>query len=260
MTALETTACCTEVSSAADAAAAASTRHAEPADGGEGGSICATPLECEESRAEDGRTVEDLRQEVGVPFEDGELQHLCPEGRDSMWRRRSARVALVGKLAYFSTIGATTDQEWASVTLDPEPTHDHAIPAAVARDHGPRRHTLRWAGSRMSRWRCDVHEFRGRCVCVCRAPPSEALDWAGDFAATLNLRHPEIDVHDQALDHDEPEFVEVPVMQLLPEKWHEDYARACGQGGPSDRTRMNYLGPAAPHVPNFKRPSVVPPV
>lgn len=35
---------------------------------------------------------------------------------------------------------------------------------------------------------------------------------------------------DKALEHDEPEFLEVPIQQLLPEKWHSDYVRACGGG------------------------------
>ena len=35
---------------------------------------------------------------------------------------------------------------------------------------------------------------------------------------------------DKALDHPEPEFIEVPIQQLLPEKWHSDYVRACGGG------------------------------
>jgi len=37
-------------------------------------------------------------------------------------------------------------------------------------------------------------------------------------------------IEDKALDHPEPEFIEVPIQQLLPEKWHSDYVRACGGG------------------------------
>ena len=41
---------------------------------------------------------------------------------------------------------------------------------------------------------------------------------------------------DKALDHLEPEFIEVPIQQLLPEKWHSDYVRACGGGERGEQT------------------------
>lgn len=132
--------------------------------------------------------------------------------------------------------------------------------AGTAAAEPPQRQRLRISGAEQRRWRVELHDVRGCCVAVCRAPPSEALDWTGEFRSTQAIRFPEIDLYDDALEHPEPGFLEVPIRQLLPEKWQSDYDRARGQGERGERTRMNYLGSKAPHIPNFKRTREVPQV
>ena len=51
------------------------------------------------------------------------------------------------------------------------------------------------------------------------------------------------------MEHPEPEFIDVPIQQLLPDKWHSDYVRACGGGEKGEQTRMNYLGYYQPDIP-----------
>jgi len=240
------------------------------------------------SMCEGGDGVEDL--EAGDPREDAEmfgadeLRRLC--GAPSAGaRRRALRRAVVGKLAYFRTRGQTSCRPWTQVVLGQQPVGDsepggrsetgdddcaegagrsedgcdeEEVATASASSSTSRRHALRISGSDQRRWRIELHDWRGCCIAVCRAPPGEALDWTGEFRSTQAVRFPEIDAYDNSLEHEEPPFLEVPIKQLLPEKWQSDYERARGSGERGERTRMNYLGPRAPHVPSFKRAAEVP--
>lgn len=170
-------------------------------------------------------------------------------------RRERLRLALVGKFAYFRTLGQTAARQWSQVVLKHEEVAEtvqggsHDVDEPAARPGGPRRHHLVLGGRVQPRWRCDVHKWRGNCIVVCRGPPEEAVDPKGHFQRTQAARYLEIDSYDKALDHMEPGFIEVPIQELLPEKWHSDYVRACGGGERGDQLRMNYSGRYQADIP-----------
>lgn len=208
------------------------------------------PLPVDLEVAEDGDDAEEDKRMFGQD----ELLEVClPENTDV--RRKRLRQALVSKFAYFRTTGRVRGRKWSQVVLGPLPV-SKSVPGGeldpeenAARPQGPRRHPLWVDGALQKRWRCEVHNWRSHCIVVCRGPPEEAFDPGGEFRATQAERFPEIDRFDDILDHTEPDFIEVPIHQLLPEKWHSDYVRACGGGERGDQMRMNYLGRNAPHVP-----------
>mmetsp|Transcript_9409 Transcript_9409/g.17403 ORF Transcript_9409/g.17403 Transcript_9409/m.17403 type:complete len:462 (-) Transcript_9409:19-1404(-) len=183
---------------------------------------------------------------------DAELLEVC-DPCDEEQRRKRLQLALVGKFAYYRTLGQTARRQWSQIVVgqnevseavagSPEPGEDD-------RPGRPRRHPLHVAKKPLSRWRCDVHNWHGHCVIVCRGPPEEAMDPDGEFQRTQAARFPEIDTYDKALEHLEPTFIQVPIRQLLPDKWHSDYVRACGGGERGDQTRINDVGPYKPHIP-----------
>lgn len=176
-----------------------------------------------------------------------ELLEICQPDAAAA-RRCLLRQAFVSKFAYFRTIGKTKGRQWSQVVLRPEPVEDPEEPEE-RRHRGPKRHLLLLSGTLQRRWRCDVHNWRGYCIVVCRAPPEETSDLSGEFKGTQATRSPEIDLYDTVLEHTEPEFVEVPIQQLLPEKWHSDYVRACGGGEKGEQVRMNFMGSREPHIP-----------
>eukprot|EP00439_Symbiodinium_sp_Y106_P059971 s419_g8.t2 len=159
--------------------------------------------------------------------------------------------ALVGKFAYFRTLGKTSGRQWSQIVLGQEEVSDAVAGGAEPDDRPsrPRRHPLRLGCRLLPRWRCDVHCWKDNHIVVCRGPPDETVDPEGEFQRTQAARFLEIDSYDKALDHTEPQFIEVPIVELLPEKWHSDYVRACGGGERGDQTRINDLGPYRPHIP-----------
>ncbi|CAE7391171.1 unnamed protein product [Symbiodinium sp. CCMP2592] len=159
--------------------------------------------------------------------------------------------ALVGKFAYFRTLGKTSGRQWSQIVLGQEEVSDAVAGGAEPDDRPsrPRRHPLRLGCRPLPRWRCDVHCWKDNHIVVCRGPPDETIDPEGEFQRTQAARFLEIDSYDKALDHTEPQFIEVPIVELLPEKWHSDYVRACGGGERGDQTRINDLGPYRPHIP-----------
>ncbi|CAE7676162.1 unnamed protein product [Symbiodinium sp. KB8] len=181
---------------------------------------------------------------------DAELIEVCEPASDQQ-RRERLRHALVGKFAYFRTVGKTTGRQWSQIVLGQEEVSDAVAGGAEPDDRPsrPRRHPLRLGCRPLPRWRCDVHCWRDNYIVVCRGPPDETVDPEGDFQRTQAARFLEIDSYDKALDHTEPQFIEVPIVELLPEKWHSDYVRACGGGERGDQTRINDLGPYRPHIP-----------
>lgn len=210
-----------------------------------------------------------------------EMQDIC-NSEDVDERRGRLRRAIVGKFAYYRTTGQAQGRKWSQVVLSQEPLGEAVAGGMQAeeekaaaeqlgdwREEDSReaekarhshRHALFIGGASQNKWRCDFHDWRGYCVAVCRAPPDEALDPSGEFRDTLGARFLEVDVHDNVLDHTEPRFIEIPIVQLLPEKWHSDYERACGRGEKGEQLRMNYSGPRAPHVPNSSRAPASQPV
>jgi len=181
---------------------------------------------------------------------DEELMEVCsPETADL--RRHRLRQALVGKFAYRRTLGQA-EAQWSQIVLGQQ-----EVGASTAGDcHGeegnrnaPRQFPLQVCGKLQKRWRCDVHSWRDHCIVVCRGPPDEVIDGKGNFNRSLAAKYLEIDVMDLALDHMEPGFIEVPIQQLLPEKWHSDYVRACGGGEKGEQVRMNYSGRNLPDIP-----------
>lgn len=184
-----------------------------------------------------------------------ELREIC-EAESCRERRARLQHALVGKFAYFRTLGRTTGRQWSQVVLGQHPVAESVPGGTLDPDEAdgpwrPRRHPLHVAGTQQSRWRCEVHRWREHHIVVCRGPPDEAMDPKGDFQETQAKRFPEIDTFDKALDHPEPEFIEVPIQHLLPEKWHSDYVRACGGGERGEQTRMNYSGYYQPDIPKI---------
>lgn len=163
-----------------------------------------------------------------------ELRDLCAPS-DVADRRRRLLLALAAKMAYFRTIGQTEACKWSSVVLGSEPVGE-SVPtgellesaSAKPRLGGPRRHPLAVAGEPQKRWRCDVHSLEGGLLAVvCRAPPSEASPTSAEFVATQRARFLEIDLLDDALGHAEPDFIEVPIGRLLPDKHRSEYLLAC---------------------------------
>lgn len=164
-----------------------------------------------------------------------EVQELCaPPAAEE--RRRRLLLALAAKMAYYRTTGQTAACRWSSIVMGPEPVGD-AVPTGELlesagreplRPNGPRRHPLTVAGELQKTWRTDVHALEGGlCAVICRAPPSEASKTSGEFVATQRARFLEFDLLDDALGHAEPDFIEVPVGRLLPDKLRPDYIRAC---------------------------------
>lgn len=173
-----------------------------------------------------------------------ELIQVCsPE--ELTQRQLRLRQALVGKNAYYRTLGELKNRRWREVVLEQEPVGketaggDLSKEEQAARPGGPRRHHLYVEGKRQNRWRCEVHNFRGHCIVVCRGPVDEAVDPGGHFIDTVAGKHFDIDQWDKVLEHTEPSFIEVPIQQLLPEKNHTDYVRACGKGEKGEQLRMN---------------------
>lgn len=180
-----------------------------------------------------------------------ELVEIC-SAESVPERQLLLRQALVAKFAYFRTMGRCRGRAWSKVSLCCSPVDSSSQGALEPEENwpgAPRRHHLHVNGQSQKRWRCDVHSWKGYCIVVCRAPPEEAEDPLGDFKGTQTERFLEIDTYDNVLNHTEPPFIEVPIQQLLPEKWHSDYIRACGGGERGERTRMNYLGKYAVNVP-----------
>lgn len=210
------------------------------------------------------KAVDEDPEEDKVMFSAQELAEMGqPEDVDE--RRRALRRAIVGKFAYFRTLGRMRGRCWSQVVLGQQPVGDTAgrpeFPGGKEiseEEVSSRQHPLHVGGLLQKRWRCEVHNWRGYCIVVCRAPPEEVFDPVGEFRSTQAVRFPEIDKYDDVLDHTEPQFLEIPVKQLLPEKWHSDYERACGRGERGESTRMNYSGARAPHVPCRQRPVPVP--
>lgn len=175
---------------------------------------------------------------------DMELLDICaPDQKEE--RQERLRQALVAKMAYFRTIGQKRNCRWTEVALEPSPVgpdcpggESEFHPEASAAQ-GRRRHHLNFNGTRQTKWRCEVHKFRGYCLVVTRAPPEEAIDIDGEFTSTQAARFVDIDQYDKILDHAEPDFREVPIIQLLPESWHSDYNRACGLGEKGEQVRIN---------------------
>ncbi|CAK9079091.1 unnamed protein product [Durusdinium trenchii] len=199
---------------------------------------------------------QDMESEDSRMLGPEELREIC--AFDSALERRSGlQHAFLGKFAYFRTIGQTRGRQWSQVVLKQHPTPDDATETPDEGTETPdgspivgsTRHALQLNGVLQKRWRCEVHRWRDQQLVVCRGPPEEAIDESGAFRQTQAVRFPEIDSFDKALEHDEPEFLEVPIQQLLPEKWHSDYVRACGGGERGEQTRMNYLGYYQPDIP-----------
>eukprot|EP00931_Biecheleriopsis_adriatica_P117009 TRINITY_DN92575_c0_g1_i1.p1 TRINITY_DN92575_c0_g1~~TRINITY_DN92575_c0_g1_i1.p1 ORF type:complete len:453 (+),score=89.24 TRINITY_DN92575_c0_g1_i1:124-1482(+) len=208
--------------------------------------------ECPSSR--DAADHDAEAQEDSKMLADPELLEVCkPE--DARDRRARLQLALVGKFAYFRTLGQSSRRQWSQVVLGQEQVAatvtggSPEIDEPAARADGPRRHPLCLAGRTQPRWRCDVHRWRSHCIVVCRGPPEESVDPRGEFRQTQSARYLEIDSYDKALEHMEPDFIQVPIQQLLPDKWHSDYVRACGGGERGEQVRMNYSGGYQPHVP-----------
>jgi len=172
-----------------------------------------------------------------------ELREVCfPEAADD--RRLRFRLALVGKMAYYRTIGKSQGRQWSQVVLGQDVVGKDAVGGDLTKEDiqmagHARRHPLTVGGSRQNRWRCEVHPFRRYCVVVCRAPPEDAHDPEGEFTNTQAARFLNIDQYDKVLEHPEPPFIEVPIKQLLTEKDHSDYERACGRGERGEQLRMN---------------------
>jgi len=197
-----------------------------------------------------------LPQEPDDPqmFGGTELLDIC-DVSDANDRRKRLRQALVGKFAYYKTVGHHGGRKWSSVVLGAEPVGE-SVPGGMLdpeemadRPDGPRRHPLRVAGVKQSKWRSEVHNWRGYCIVVCRAPPEEAWDPEGQFESTQVRRFVEVDRYDNVLEHTEPPFIEVPIPELLPEKWKDDYVRACGGGEKGEQVRINPIIDKSPHVP-----------
>lgn len=181
-------------------------------------------------------------------FGEDELLAICaPE--ENLERQRRFRQAMVGKMAYCRTIGEKSLCRWSEVVLecspvDPcyggelQPQDPDALPEAAGNGH--RRHHLIVKGTRQKKWRCEVHNLNGYCIVVARAPAEEAQDYEGQFTSTQAARFADIDQYDKVLEHEEPRFIEVPIMQLLPDKYHSDYIRACGRGEKGEQVRMNH--------------------
>lgn len=173
-----------------------------------------------------------------------EARVLCAASKHIV-RRGRLRLALCGKLAYFRTIGQTRGRQWSKVVLGQRPVGENVPGGKLDADEQsdkpgrPRRHPLRVDDVLQSRWRCEVHSWRGHCVVVCRAPPAEAAEGESEFIGTQAARHPEVDKYDDILEHTEPTFIEIPIKHLLPDKYHTDYIRACGGGERGEQLRMN---------------------
>lgn len=173
-----------------------------------------------------------------------EIIKVC-EPEDLKQRQLRLRMALVGKTAYYKTLGETQHRRWRDVILEQEPVGVETAGGnlseeeKVSRPGGPRRHHLYVDFKRQNKWRCEVHHFRGHCVVVCRAPVEDAVDPEGHFTSVHHASHLDIDVYDKVLEHTEPTFIEVPIQQLLPEKNHSDYVRATGKGEKGEQVRMN---------------------
>mmetsp|Transcript_8064 Transcript_8064/g.15108 ORF Transcript_8064/g.15108 Transcript_8064/m.15108 type:complete len:554 (-) Transcript_8064:47-1708(-) len=173
-----------------------------------------------------------------------ELIKVC-EPENLAQRQLRLRLALVGKTAYYRTLGETRHRQWRDVILEQEPVGIETAGGELSKDEkasrpgGPRRHHLYVMGKRQNTWRCEVHNFKGHCVVVCRGPVDEAVDPDGHFTEVHHATHLDIDVYDKVLEHTEPTFIEVPIKQLLPEKNHSDYVRATGKGEKGEQVRMN---------------------
>lgn len=165
-----------------------------------------------------------------------ELEELCAPP-DAEERRRNLLLALAAKMAYYRTVGQTAACRWSSVVMGAEPVGD-SVPTGELletagreppRPNGPRRHPLTVAGELQKKWRADVHALEGGLhAVICRAPPSEASKTSAEFVATQRARFPDIDLLDDALGHAEPDFINVPIGRLLPDKLRSDYMRVCG--------------------------------
>lgn len=165
-----------------------------------------------------------------------EVLNIC-EPQDVEERRWRLRQAMAAKMAYYRTIGQRRARQWSQVRLEAQPVSlDEVEETEIVFSQ---RHHLYIDGQRQNRWRCEVHDFRGYCLIVCRAPPEESEDSTGDFRETQAARHLEVDQYDKVLEHAEPPFVQVPIKELLPPAWHSDYVRACGGGERGDTLRMN---------------------
>lgn len=195
-------------------------------------------------------SLQEDEEEDNRMFADEELLEVCQptERYERLWRFRQA---LVGKFSYFRTIGQTTARKWSQVVLETFPVKGHVVGGSPddARLNQPRRHHLLVGGKVQQKWRCEVHNWNDYCIVVCRGPPSEALDRVGKFGETQAARYLDIDGYDKALEHDEPDFIEIPIKQLLPEKWHSDYVRACGGGELGEQVRMNDMVRYRPDIP-----------
>mmetsp|Transcript_13256 Transcript_13256/g.22944 ORF Transcript_13256/g.22944 Transcript_13256/m.22944 type:complete len:609 (+) Transcript_13256:63-1889(+) len=169
-------------------------------------------------------------------FSDVELLEIC-EPEELPERRWRLRQAMAAKMAYFRTIGQCRGRQWSQIKLDAQPVDcsDAKQDAVVF----SRRHHLYIGDQRQNRWRCEAHDYKGYSLIVCRAPIEETADLGGDFSATHAAKHLEVDQYDKVLDHDEPPFIEVPIVELLPQRWHSDYVRACGGGERGETLRMN---------------------
>lgn len=164
-------------------------------------------------------------------------------------RRRRVRRGLAAKMAYFRAVGRTRGRRWSQVSVrsfcsskaegGKDDTDAATSSAHEAPTQSPQRLTLRLQGVPQRKWRFDVHEWRGHCVVVCRGPPHEVEDVSGGFWETQALKFLDSHELDDALEHDEPKFIEVPPKMLLPKRWHSDYERACGRGERGEQVRMN---------------------
>jgi len=174
-------------------------------------------------------------------FTEGEWLEVCRPA-DQAQRKRRLRRAVCGKLAYFRSIGKPdVDQDWPSVSLDSTPVGPNVAGGGaedIAANPTRRRHHLRLHGVIQRQWRCEVHSFKNYCLVVCRGPPGEVCE-SGAFTQTQALRYPEVDNMDSFLEHAEPRFIEVPIKQLLEDRYQSDYDRACGLGERGEALRIN---------------------
>jgi len=148
-------------------------------------------------------------------------------------------------MAYFCTLGQRRARQWSRVVVSGRPVGsgnaggEASSEELAKQSDGPRHHHLFFGAARQNRWRCDVHCYQNHCIIVCRGPPEEAHDPSGEFTATQASRFSSIDRFDEVLEHEEPSFLDVPIIHLLPENWHSDYVRACGGGERGETVRMN---------------------